>query len=92
MFVLEEPKSKKRQRSLTHSEDIELLPTKKKQKSASESRSQPRHRVSSFWNSLSRVWLTRVSVKGFDPRHIQEVGQRYYTPLPNSNSPNGQTR
>lgn len=90
MFVLEEPKSKKRRRSSTHSE--ESHPIAKKQKPASESHFQPQHRPPSFWNTLSKVWLTRAALKEFDRRHIQEAVQQCYTPIPSSISPNGPAR
>ena len=90
MFVLEEPQSRKRPRSSTHSEDLESNPIAKKAKSAN--RSQPRRRAPSFWNTLSRVWLTRGSLKEFDRRHAQESDQRYHVPIPNSTLPNGRAR
>jgi hypothetical protein len=92
MFVLEEPKSKKRRRSSTHSEDLESQPTAKKQKSASESRSQPRHRPLSFWNTLSKVWLTRGALKEFDRRNIEEKVQPPCTLTPKVEYPTGRAR
>ena len=92
MFVLEEPSSKKRPRSSTRCEDLESHQLTKKKKSASEDCSQPRRRTPSFWNTLSRVWLTRGSLKEFDRRHIQEAGQRCHIPIPYSNSPDGRAR
>jgi hypothetical protein len=92
MFVLEEPKSKKRRRSSPLPEDLGSQPIAKKQKFTSESRSQPGHRPPSYWNTLSKVWLTRGALKEFDRRHIQEAGQGCYPPIARSKSPTGQAR
>lgn len=80
----------KRRRSSTQSQD--LGPIVKKQKSTSAGRFQPRNHPPSFWNTLTKIWLTRGALKEFDLRHIPEAGPRCYTPLPSSKSLDGQAR
>ncbi len=72
MFVLEEPKSRKRPRSSHEPVDLEPEPIAKKQKSLSQSRDLPRHRPPSYWDTLSRRRLSRGALREFDRRNIQE--------------------
>lgn len=82
MFVLEEPTSRKRRRTSQEPTDIAQLPGAKKQKSTSKNYVQCHHRPPSFWDTLSKVRLSRSALKEFDRRNIQETGQPCAEPIP----------
>ncbi|KAK5550541.1 hypothetical protein LTR46_011459 [Exophiala xenobiotica] len=92
MFVLEEPESRKRPRSSQEPGDLEPEPIAKKQKSLSESRAQPRHRPASFWDTLSKVRLSRGALREFDRRNIEEKVQPPCTLPPKVEHPTGRAR
>jgi hypothetical protein len=94
MFVLEEAKSRKRPRSSQKPEDLEPEPEPiaKKQKSYSESRAQPRHRPPSYWDTLSKIRLTRGALREFDRRNIEEKVQPPCTLTPKVEYPVGRAR
>lgn len=94
MFVLEELQSRKRQRPSQESVDLEQErePVAKKQKSTSESGAHPRHRPPSFWNTLSKVRLSRAALREFDRRNKQETGQPCSNPITNVEYPQGGSR
>ncbi|KAK5189051.1 hypothetical protein LTR96_010934 [Exophiala xenobiotica] len=91
MFALEEPKSRKRQRSSPEPEDFEPEPAKK-QKSLSENRNLPRHRPPSFWDTLSKIRLSRGALREFDRRNIEEKVQSPCTITPKVEYPTGRAR
>ncbi|KAK5442639.1 hypothetical protein LTS15_010957 [Exophiala xenobiotica] len=92
MFALEEAKSRKRQRSSPAPGDFEPGSIAKKQKSLSESRALPRHRPPSFWDTLSRIRLSRGALREFDRRNIQETDQPPCTLIPKVEYPIGRAR
>ncbi|KIW36547.1 uncharacterized protein PV06_11201 [Exophiala oligosperma] len=92
MFALEEPKSRKRQRSSQSREDLEPEPIAKKQKPLSESRDLPRHRPPSFWDTLSKIRLSRSALREFDRRNIEEKVQPPCTLPPKVEYPTGRAR
>ncbi|KAJ9493410.1 hypothetical protein H2202_011120 [Exophiala xenobiotica] len=92
MFALEERKSRKRQRSSPEPEDFEPEPIAKKQKSLSESRNLPRHRPPSFWDTLSKIRLSRGALREFDRRNIEEKVQSPCTITPKVEYPTGRAR
>ncbi|KIW35735.1 uncharacterized protein PV06_11924 [Exophiala oligosperma] len=92
MFALEEPQSRKRQRSSQSREDFEPEPIAKKQKLLSESRDLPRHRPPSFWDTLSKIRLSRGALREFDRRNIEEKVQPPCTLTPKVEYPTGRAR
>ena len=92
MFVLEEPKSRKRRRTSQEPTDIEQVPVAKKQKSILENPVRPHHRPPSFWDTLSKVRLSRSALTEFDRRNIQETCQPYSILTPVAKYPNGRAR
>ncbi|KAK5262627.1 hypothetical protein LTR96_011826, partial [Exophiala xenobiotica] len=88
MFALEEPKSKKRQRSSPEPGDLEPEPVAKKQKPLS-SRDLPRRRPPSFWDTLSKIRLSRGALREFDRRNIEETVQSSGTLAPKVEYPTG---
>ncbi|KIW78602.1 hypothetical protein Z517_08440 [Fonsecaea pedrosoi CBS 271.37] len=94
MFALEEPESRKRQRSSQGPADLEAEPVAKKQKPLSESRDLPCRdlrcrRPPSYWNTLSKVHLTRGALWEFDRRSIEEKVQSPCTFTPKVGYPTG---
>jgi hypothetical protein len=81
MFVLEEPKSKKRRRTSQEPTDIAQVPSAKKLKPLSENDGH-HHRPPSFWDTLSKVRLSRSALKEFDRRNVQGTGQLCSEPIP----------
>jgi len=92
MFVLEEPQSRKRPRSSLELRNLEPEPIVKKQKSFPESCAQPRHRPATFWDTLSKVRLTRGALREFDRRNVEEKVQPPCTLTPNVEYPTGRAR
>ncbi|KIW24847.1 uncharacterized protein PV07_10535 [Cladophialophora immunda] len=92
MFALEEPQSRKRQRSSQEPGDLEPEPVAKKQRSLSESRDLPRHRPPTFWDTLSKIRLSRGALREFDRRNIEEKVQPPCTPTPKVEYPQGRAR
>jgi hypothetical protein len=81
MFVLEEPKSRKRRRTSQEPTDIAQVPIAKKLKPPSDNHER-HHRPPSFWDTLSKVRLSRSALKEFDRRNIQGTGQPCFEPIP----------
>jgi hypothetical protein len=89
MLALEEPKQRKRKRTSQEPADVEQVPIAKKQKSISESPIEPHHQSHSFWDTLSKIRLTRSALKEFDRRNTQEAFQPYSIPTPVAEYPTG---
>ncbi|KIW41742.1 uncharacterized protein PV06_07266 [Exophiala oligosperma] len=94
MFALEEPKSRKRRLSSQEPWDVEPETIAKKQKSLSECRDVPRHRrrSPSFWDTLSKIRLSRSSLREFERRNIGKKIQSPYTPTTKIEYPTGRSR
>src|ERR1700761_5334200 len=85
-----EPASFIRRGSATPSTGLEPQSMVKKKNFTSKRRSQHHdRRPSSYWATLSTIWLTRGSLKEFDYRNVQEAGQLSHTSTPNDNLLNG---
>lgn len=73
MFMLESPPSRKRRRVATSSVDLERsLIAKKQRLTPDEKLSQNHKRRACFWDTLSKIRLTRGALKEFDRRCRQE--------------------
>ncbi|KAL2397813.1 hypothetical protein ABEF93_005286 [Exophiala dermatitidis] len=74
MFMLESPPSRKRRRAATSPVDLERsLIAKKQRLTPDEKLSQPHKRPACFWDTLSKIRLTRGALKEFDRRRRQET-------------------
>ncbi|KIX02324.1 uncharacterized protein Z518_08265 [Rhinocladiella mackenziei CBS 650.93] len=90
MFILEEPKLRKRRRPSEDPADIEQVPPAKKQRSTPESSAGPGHRR--FWDTLSKIWLSYNALGEFDCRTNQETSQPDSVPTPVVECPTGRAR
>ncbi|KIW40700.1 uncharacterized protein PV06_07877 [Exophiala oligosperma] len=91
MFVIDEAKSGKRRLSSQVLDDVQQEQATKKHKPSLKTRSEPQHRPPSFWDTLSKVYLSFSALKEFDSRTIQETSQQYCTFKPAAEHPQGQT-
>jgi hypothetical protein len=71
----------KRRRSSLEPPDIAQAPAAKKQKPTSGRDVQHHHRPPTFWDTLSKVRLSRSALKEFDRRTIQETSQPCSRPI-----------
>lgn len=90
MFVLEEPKSRKRQRTSREPSDTQQVRAAKKQKSACETTAAPYHRPPGFWDNLSKVRLSLNALREFDDRTGREEIHPAYTQMPDAEDSRGQ--
>lgn len=90
MFVLEEPKSSKRPRRSPEPEDPEQEPISKRQKS--ESRAQSGYPPPRFWDTLSKIRLTRGALKEFERRNVHEKCRPHYIAIANIGCAKGRAR
>ena len=69
MFLLDESVSPKRRRSsLGRSTADQQHCTKRRKSSTEDQVTEPGHRPASFWNSLTKIWLTRSALREFSRR------------------------
>jgi hypothetical protein len=71
MFVLEEPTSRKRQQTSLEPTTNDRSPVAKRQKPSPEKKARSGHRPPSFWDTLSKIRLSRGALREFDRRNDQ---------------------
>lgn len=71
MVDTEQPNSRKRRRSSVESATDNQLPAAKKSKVAQSTKTEDPHRPPGYWDTLSKVWLTRGALREFDRRNDQ---------------------
>ena len=92
MYALEKPKSRKRPRSSQESGDLVQESLSKKQKPFPKNHARPYDHPPSFWDTLSKIHLTRRALREFDRRNIQEAHQQICIIPSKLNYPKGRAR
>lgn len=90
MFVLKEPSSQKRQRTSLESTTDDQSPAAKRQKSSPEKKARSGYRPPSFWDTLSKIRLSRGALREFDRRNNQTKCSPSLLPEPTTISLPGQ--
>jgi hypothetical protein len=86
MFILEEPTSRKRQRTALEPTTDDQPPVAKRQKLSPEKKARSGHRPPSFWDKLSKIRLSRGALKEFDRRNDQTEYSPSLLPKPTTTS------
>jgi hypothetical protein len=88
MFAPNETLASKVQQTLESPNDSQGSPSAKTEKCTSQTATSPWFRSPSYWNSLSKVYLTGTALREFE-RRVSKAAQRVWTPHLSTNPSSG---